>query len=538
MDPGRLKVGEVFPTWNEFYVLFKDYQAANNCIFTKKHVMSIAKYNETMKKECNKLPLDLCYKSIQLQCKHYGDYTSKSNGTRPNQLSFKQFCPSRVCLRANKGVGLVITVAELRHNHKMIENRKDAALFPELRKLSKEQETEVDGMLACKIKPSKIVEVMALRHGTILKVYDIYNRKRYKNNSKTAEETMNTMVVGQNSEDINTTINQLDSNMIITDQKTMNTMVFDQNSEDINTTINQLDSNMIITDQKTMNTMVFGQNSEDINTTINQQDTNITITDQETMNTMVFGQNSEDINTTIIGDKSINQMDSNMIISDQECQSKTLNKSEKLEKCRDLLNEIAEVISEKEEDEFNKNLSLLRGICDLMKNVPVLEAPAGIPPEPPISGVTDFKRNLLRDQEDTKTVSLFQTPVEMSMEPQTNGHTDFHCSLLDQPGFETVADCPPAVAMVKVEACSDESLDEAPQEKWKKLSNKEEIAGITETFLASVLIDEGLVPIVMKRLFPVNEYMLKDISSIHKEDIPYFCSEYFTASCWNFITVS
>ena len=78
-------VGAIFKTFEDFDELFKQYQTEQKTVFVKHNSSLITTFNKSIKNEHNKFPENLVYKSIQFQCKKYGNYSSKGNGTRPNQ---------------------------------------------------------------------------------------------------------------------------------------------------------------------------------------------------------------------------------------------------------------------------------------------------------------------------------------------------------------------------------------------------------------------------------------------------------------------
>ena len=75
----------VFTSYEHFDKAFEKYKQEGKFIFAKRHSQTIQHYNSVVKKDDAKFPLEWKYKAVAFQCKHFGDYSSKSSGIRKDQ---------------------------------------------------------------------------------------------------------------------------------------------------------------------------------------------------------------------------------------------------------------------------------------------------------------------------------------------------------------------------------------------------------------------------------------------------------------------
>ncbi|XP_005102349.1 uncharacterized protein LOC101862595 [Aplysia californica] len=128
----RLVEGAVFSTFAEFTELFDKYKSDTNSVFVSKHATKVSSANKRVMTAEKKYRDEWVYRSIQFQCKHFGDYESQSKGSRPNQATFKMGCRAKLRLFAKKeNNGLVLTEVHLEHsNHPGIQSVHDALFIP------------------------------------------------------------------------------------------------------------------------------------------------------------------------------------------------------------------------------------------------------------------------------------------------------------------------------------------------------------------------------------------------------------------------
>ena len=78
----KFSLGNVFYTFTEFSVAFREYQDQGRFVIVSKNASTIESHNKNIKNESNKLPLPWRYKNIQFECKHYDDHKSCGNGQK------------------------------------------------------------------------------------------------------------------------------------------------------------------------------------------------------------------------------------------------------------------------------------------------------------------------------------------------------------------------------------------------------------------------------------------------------------------------
>ena len=129
--------GALFRTFRDFESALKKYELETSAIFKFRGGITVKNINakpETSEKA--KYPEEWKYKSVKLQCKHFGFYESRSNGTRKNQKSFATGCTCSFKLAASKKEGgLKVTSCQLEHTGHVLPKTKGK--FPLLLGLKK-----------------------------------------------------------------------------------------------------------------------------------------------------------------------------------------------------------------------------------------------------------------------------------------------------------------------------------------------------------------------------------------------------------------
>ncbi|KAK3798581.1 hypothetical protein RRG08_031592 [Elysia crispata] len=74
----------VFSLYDDFDSVFESYCQENLKVFVEKNATTIECANKTIKNERNLFQAAWRYKFVQLQCKHFGSYASRSSGSRPD----------------------------------------------------------------------------------------------------------------------------------------------------------------------------------------------------------------------------------------------------------------------------------------------------------------------------------------------------------------------------------------------------------------------------------------------------------------------
>ncbi|RUS72952.1 hypothetical protein EGW08_019292 [Elysia chlorotica] len=112
-----MEVGKEFSSWDSFQNALDQYSQENKVVY----IVGTCKPVETANKNdllLNKFPVRFKYCFARMVCKHFGNYSSKSSGLRPNQRTCKTGCTSSIMVSVNKKrTCLVIKEANLQHSH-------------------------------------------------------------------------------------------------------------------------------------------------------------------------------------------------------------------------------------------------------------------------------------------------------------------------------------------------------------------------------------------------------------------------------------
>lgn len=112
-----MDVGREFSSWETFQRALDQYSQENKVVY----IVGTCKPVETVNKNellLHKFPEKFKYCFARMVCKHYGSYSSKSLGQRPNQRTCKTGCTSSIMVSVNKKrTCLVIKDANLQHSH-------------------------------------------------------------------------------------------------------------------------------------------------------------------------------------------------------------------------------------------------------------------------------------------------------------------------------------------------------------------------------------------------------------------------------------
>ena len=117
MEVTQLSVGDIFSSFADLDKKLKSYQSTNYVQLWKRDSRTIATAQKRMPNR--QFNPDIKYYELWYACVHGGrSHTSKSQGQRPNQSTFKVDCPYQLKLRSSEdGQNLVITKYVSDHNH-------------------------------------------------------------------------------------------------------------------------------------------------------------------------------------------------------------------------------------------------------------------------------------------------------------------------------------------------------------------------------------------------------------------------------------
>lgn len=173
MEVTQLSVGDIFSSFADLDKKLKSYQSTNYVQLWKRDSRTIATAQKRMPNR--QFNPDIKYYELWYACVHGGrSHTSKSQGQRPNQSTFKVDCPYQLKLRSSEdGQNLVITKYVSDHNHDV--SKPLYNLLPSQRRLDQSDKERAAEMLKVGANRKMVCHQFSKTTGKSLFIKDIHN---------------------------------------------------------------------------------------------------------------------------------------------------------------------------------------------------------------------------------------------------------------------------------------------------------------------------------------------------------------------------